>query len=138
MNQSPRECRVLCVDDHPDIRKSLAMVLDAEDDMQCVGCLASADHLVQEVERLSPDVVLLDATMRGKNPFDAIRELTAAHPKVKTIVFTGHADADVFRNAKNAGACECVSKGVDPSALLDVIRQACGLADLNAAPRAVL
>src|SRR5689334_10017359 len=67
--------RVLCVDDSPDLAEMLARCINAEFDMESVGCLHSADNLAGEVERSHADVVLLDMTMPGKDPVAALADL---------------------------------------------------------------
>src|SRR5258705_7049319 len=83
---------VLCVDDQPDVTATMRLVIDCDPKMRCVGCLASADHLVEEVRTLKPDVVLLDASMPGRSPFEAMSELATRFPDVKAIVFSGYDD----------------------------------------------
>ena len=123
---SPKKIRVLCVDDSRDITAMLKMVIDAEPDMVCVGCLASADNLIAEARRLSttpstpsptPLVIILDATMPGKNPLEAMRELAAAIPQVRTIIYSGHDDPGFVARAIDAGAWGCVSKREEPAAI---------------------
>ena len=48
--------RLLLVDDHPLMRKGLAMTLDAEPDFEVVGQAASAEEAIGQFERLEPDV----------------------------------------------------------------------------------
>ncbi|MEK6701793.1 MAG: response regulator transcription factor, partial [Planctomycetota bacterium] len=117
--------RVLCVDDNADITEVMRMVIDTEPTMRCVGCLASADHLVEKVRRMSPlpEVVLLDATMPGKSPLVAMSELAAAFPEIRTIIYSGHDDPGFMEQAREAGAWGCVSKNDDPSAILHAVRR---------------
>src|SRR5687767_2661687 len=87
--------RVLCVDDMADVTAVMRLVIEAEVEikMECVGCLSSADHLVDEVDRIGgADVVLLDATMPGQNPFEAMSALARKFPQTRTIIFSGHND----------------------------------------------
>ncbi len=46
--------RVLCVDDFPDSTATLRLNIKSDPTMRCVGCLASADHLLEEVRRQNP------------------------------------------------------------------------------------
>jgi DNA-binding NarL/FixJ family response regulator len=117
------EIRVLCVDDHADIRNVLRMVIDAQDDMTCVGCLSSANTLVDEARRLHADIVLLDVSMPGKDPFEAILELTAGTPEIRTVVFSGWDDIDKIERATNAGASGWVSKDADPDTIIQATRE---------------
>ncbi len=129
---SATKIRVLCVDDSRDITEVLKMVIDAEPDMECVGCLASADNLIAEARRMSttpsnssptPLVMILDASMPGKNPLQAMRELAAALPWVRTIIYSGHDDKAFTDLAFAAGARGCVSKCEDPIAITQAVRE---------------
>lgn len=127
--------RVLFVDDNRDLLTVLRMVINAETDMRCVGGLASADHLVAEVRRLcthpprpTPDaaaqlVVILDATMPGKDPLEAMSELAAAFPQVRTIIYSGHAGPVFIDRAINAGAWGYVSKRHEPAVIIRAVRE---------------
>ncbi len=126
--------RVLCVDDSSDMTEAMRMVIDAEPMMECVGCLACADDLVEQVRRLRPAtttpphaplpplVVLLDATMPGKSPLKAMSEMAAEFPEVRTIIYSGHDDAAFVDRAMNAGARGCVSKKDDPETIVRAVR----------------
>lgn len=117
--------RVLCVDDFPDSTATLRLNIESDPTMRCVGCLASADHLLDEVRRQNPppDVVLLDATMPCKNPLEALRELDAAFPQVRTIILSGHSDAAFIDRVLAAGAWGYVSKGDEPDTVLQAVRE---------------
>jgi DNA-binding NarL/FixJ family response regulator len=143
----PGRIDVLCVDDYPALTDVMRRLINAQPDMRCVGCLASADELANEVRRLcthplpgpaptenpttnptanpasNPVVVILDATMPGKNPFDAVRELAAAFPHVKTIMYSGHNDRGMVDRAIDAGAWGCAAKGMDPTQVLHAVRE---------------
>lgn len=117
--------RVLCVDDFPDSTTTMRLSIESDPTMRCVGCLASADHLLEWVRRhaLSPDVVLLDASMPGKNPLEALRELDAAFPHIRTIILSGHDDAAFIDRVFAAGAWGYVSKGDEPDTVLQAVRE---------------
>lgn len=121
---SKHPCRVLCVDDNPYILQSLTVLFEHEADLDCVGCLPSADRLVEEVVSRAPDVVLLDASMRGRNAFLAMTELAVALPQVKTIIYSAYDDDEFIRRASDAGAWACVSKNDPVDVLLRAVRQA--------------
>jgi DNA-binding NarL/FixJ family response regulator len=108
----------------------MRMVIDAEPGMQCVGCLASADKLHDEVRRLSvppqghaPLVILLDATMPGKSPFAAMTEVAAEFPDVRTIIYSGYDDPAFIERALEAGAWDCISKRDDPDAIVKAVKE---------------
>jgi len=130
LRTTPLPTRVLCVDDNRDMNQVMQMLIDAEPLMRCVGCLNSADRLVEEVRMLSkaaglqPLVILLDATMPGKDPLVAMAELRAEFPCVRTIIYSGYDDAEFLDRAAAAGAYCCVSKRDDPELVLGAVRKA--------------
>lgn len=127
--------RVLCVDDYPKLTEVLRRLINAQPDLRCVGCLESASDLIAEVRNLCtpPDgssvdattalVIILDATMPGKDPLEAVGELAAAFPQARTIFYSGHNDREFIDRALNAGAWGCVSKSDEPSVLLRAVRE---------------
>jgi DNA-binding NarL/FixJ family response regulator len=118
-----RPIRVLCVDDLPDVAAVMQLMLDAEPDMTCVGCLASADDLVSQARRLTPDILVLDASMPGKDPFKAMTELRQACPDVAAIVYSGRDDPDSVDLAAEAGAWGWVGKHEPPHELVRAVRE---------------
>jgi two-component system, NarL family, invasion response regulator UvrY len=125
--------RLLCVDDHSDVTATVArMACEAPNpEFECVGQLASADELVQEVERLksisrAPDVITLDVSMPGRDPLEALRELTAQCPDVKVVMYTVHETGPYVRDAVEAGAWGYVAKSGDPWEIVRALRMVVG------------
>lgn len=116
--------RVLCVDDNHDITHVLTMLINADPKMECVGSLDSADELAAVIADTNPDVVLLDAGMPGKDPFQALRELSKWGCHARIILFSGHNGDEFTQRALEAGAWGCICKDEDPEALLNLIRNA--------------
>ncbi len=115
--------RVVCVDDLPDVTAVLQLIIGAEAKMRCVGCLASANDLVAEVRRTHADVLLLDATMPGRNAFQAMSELARECPRTRTIIFSGYDDPAFVDRAVQAGAWGCVSKDATPQTIVRALRE---------------
>ncbi len=123
MDPRGRPIRVICVDDMPDVAAVIRLVLDAEPDIECVAVLDSADDLVGESTRLHPDVLIIDATMPGKDPFQAIAEMRDALPDAAAIMYSGHSDTQLVDRAVEAGAWGWVGKHESPEELIRAVRQ---------------
>jgi two-component system, NarL family, invasion response regulator UvrY len=114
----------MCVDDMADVATVIRLIIEAEVKMECVGCLPSADDLVDELRRVGgADVVLMDATMPGKDPFEAMSQLRDEFPKTRTIVYSGHSDQSFMDRSMDAGAWGCVSKNDPPQTIIEAVRQ---------------
>ena len=82
--------RVLIVDGNPDIRDGLRSILQAISDIDVVGEATDGSQAISEVERLSPQVVLMDAQMEGVDGIEATRRIKDLSPHVKIILLAAH------------------------------------------------
>lgn len=113
----------MCAEDSVDLAELYAELINSEADMACVGCLSSADDLVASCERLGADVAVVDLTMPGRRPLEAIAELMERMPAAKVIVVSGRDDPDVVDEAVRAGAWGFVSKHASVDAIVRAIRK---------------
>jgi DNA-binding NarL/FixJ family response regulator len=114
--------RVLLVDDHKLVRAGLQSLLESTDDLTVVGAASSGEHAVELVDRLTPDVVLMDLSMPGMGGIEATRRITARYPEVQVLVLTSFSDAERVRGALDAGAVGYLLKDSDPEDLLGGLR----------------
>lgn len=122
--ETPRDrITVLFVDDNPDVTAMFSLAASREKDLHCVGTLCEADGLVDAVRRLQPQVVILDLTMPGHDPYEALRDLHQEVPDARVIVFSGYDDDQTVDRAIEAGAWGFVSKHHDPKSVFNAIRQ---------------
>jgi DNA-binding NarL/FixJ family response regulator len=115
--------RILCVDDHADFAQLWSSILDGEPDMESVGTLPNADQLEEECRTRGTHAVLVDLTMPGRNPIEAIDSLRRSAPGIWIIAFSGYDDAAMVATAKAAGAHGLISKSLDPQGVIDRIRR---------------
>jgi len=93
--------RILVVDDDPEVRKLIRFLM--VDVAEVHECEDGADAL-SAYERLEPDWVLMDLSMRLVNGLPAVRQILAAHPEARVAVFTQY-DSPILRAAAaQAGA----------------------------------
>ncbi len=114
--------RVLVVDDHPIVRQGLVSVLGDEDDLEVVGEAGSGREAVARVQRLQPDVVLLDLEMPDLDGIDAIPQLLALRPGLGIVVFTAYDTDERVLGAVRAGARGYLLKGASAEEIARGIR----------------
>jgi DNA-binding NarL/FixJ family response regulator len=83
--------RVLLVDDESLVRRILKQILTSYPDMELVGEAATGYEAVDAVERLQPDIVVMDIRMPGLDGIAAAREIRVKHPHVKIIGLSEYA-----------------------------------------------
>jgi DNA-binding NarL/FixJ family response regulator len=90
--------RVICVDDHPLVRKGIALILSNEDDMSLVGEAGNGRDAVQLFRQLQPDVTLMDLRMPELDGINAAKQIRAQFPDAKIIALTSFdGDQEIYR-----------------------------------------
>ena len=122
--------RVLVADDHPAIVTAVSRLLAL--DSEVVGTVADGRLLLEEAQRLQPDVIVLDVNLPHLNGLDACRQITQVNPEIRIIVFSAMTDPAIPERSLAAGASAFVSKLADADDLLSTIKRLCD--DRNLAP----
>jgi DNA-binding NarL/FixJ family response regulator len=104
------------------VRQGLRSFLGLQDDMEVVGEAEDGAGAVAAVERLAPDVVVIDLVMPGVDGVEAIRRIHAARPETRVLVLTSYADDTKAVPAVRAGAAGYLLKDVQPAELAAAIR----------------
>lgn len=114
--------RVFLADDHPVVRQGLRAFLESRDGFEVVGEAGDTETAVAEVERLAPDVVLMDLVMPGAGGVAATRQIREVAPSTRVLILTSFASDDQVIPAVHAGAAGYVLKDIEPSGLEAAIR----------------
>jgi len=117
-----RPVRLLLVDDHPIVRAGLRMLFQSEPTLTIVGEVDSGEAAVAAVERLQPDVVIMDVAMPGMNGIEATRRIKAANPDTAVLALTMYEDEQYFFEMLNAGASGYIPKRAAPDDLVAAIK----------------
>jgi DNA-binding NarL/FixJ family response regulator len=90
--------RVLCVDDHPLIRKGIASILDNQSDIQLVGEAGNSREALAAFRSLRPDVTLMDLRMPGLDGVGTTKLIMSEDPGAKIIALTSYyGDQEIYR-----------------------------------------
>lgn len=116
--------RVMIVDDHPIVRQGLAAALEDEPDFEVVGSVSSAEEALRLVDRVRPEVVLLDLELPGMDGVAAIPPLLEANPGGEIVIFTAYATDERVIGAIRAGARGYVLKGAGAGEIAQAVRAA--------------
>ena len=119
-----RPISILLVDDQSLLREGLRTLLELQPDLQIVG--EAGDGIVAEtlVERLRPDVVLMDLRMPRRDGVEATRRIVERWPSVQVLVLTTFDEDELVFRSIEAGAAGYLLKDVGSDALADAIRAA--------------
>ena len=115
--------RVLIVDDHAMIRQGLRQLLSLENDIEVVGEAEDGEDCISQVQKLSPDVTLLDIHMPISNGIQALRKIKDMDKDIKVIILTFHEEKEYLFEAFNSGADGYVLKRAASDVLIHGIRR---------------
>jgi DNA-binding NarL/FixJ family response regulator len=117
-----KKIRILVADDHYVVRIGLVALVNTEADMEVVAEAADGLQVIELFEKLTPDLVLMDARMTGKTGIEATFEIRKRHPEARVLMLTAFdGDADI-RKAFEAGVQGYVLKSATGENLIPAIR----------------
>jgi len=118
----PGKVNVLVVDDHPMVRDGMRGMLSSDRAFEVVGEAANGADALAAVDKLHPDVVLMDIRMPDMDGLQATQQIKAAHPDVSVIMVTMYDDPDYLMEAISAGAAGYLLKDVSRFDLMQTVR----------------
>ena len=118
--------RVLLAEDHTIVREGLKALLTATEDLEVVGEVENGRDAVDAVERLKPDVVVMDLNMPKLNGVDATREIREKPDAPRVLILSMYDGEEYVRPAIRAGASGYLLKGSGLTDLVKAIREVAG------------
>lgn len=128
---------ILIADDHPMIGQALEMLLRGTS-YRLVGRARNGEETLDQVQRLKPDILLLDVNMPGKSGIDILRRIRRDDPRRRVILLTAGMDDAQLVAADKLEPDGIVLKTSDPALLLqslDAVRDGHGWVDPEVAMR---
>ena len=114
--------RVVLADDHLVVRAGLKALLATTRDIEVVGEAANGSEAVALVERLKPQVVVLDLDMPVMDGLTATREIVKATPETRVLILTMHTEDEHLVTLLEAGAAGYLVKNAADRELADAVR----------------
>jgi two-component system, NarL family, nitrate/nitrite response regulator NarL len=113
---------IVIADDHTIFREGLKMLLSGQPEFRVVGEAGDGNEVCKLVEKLTPDILLLDLLMPKANGIDVLRLLEESRSKVRTILLSGAVDGEDITKAFELGARGVVIKDSSTAMLFKSIR----------------
>jgi DNA-binding NarL/FixJ family response regulator len=118
-----QDITVAIVEDQPQTRDGLAILIDGTKGYRTVGKFASMEDAIAEIEKLHPDIALCDIELPGMSGIDGVRVLKNRLPALQILMLTVFADNDHVFEAICAGASGYLLKDTPPARLVESIRE---------------
>lgn len=114
--------RVLLAEDHTIVRKGLRSLIATEADIEVVGEAQDGREAIRKVERLRPDIVLMDISMPRLNGLEATRQIRRRFPDVRVLVLTMYTNEEYVSQLLAAGASGYLVKRSGVADLISALR----------------
>ena len=116
------EIRVLIADDHPIVRKGLRLSIEEDPGLTVIGEASDGETALAMIQKLKPDVAVLDIDMPKMDGLAVGRELAKQKLKTEIIFLTFHSDEDLFRAAIEIGGKGYILKDSASQEIVDGVR----------------
>jgi DNA-binding NarL/FixJ family response regulator len=114
---------VYLVDDHPLVREWLSTLLSEQPDLRVCGEAGNALEARAGIERLQPDVVIVDIALPASSGLELLKEIRQIAPRSIALMLSMHDELAYAERALRAGARGYVSKSNTPRKIITAIRQ---------------
>ncbi len=114
--------RILLVDDHSQVHRSLSVMHDTHSDLELVAHASNGEEAVRQCDEHQPDVVLMDVVMPTMNGIEATRIIHERYPQIKILVLSSFQDEDSVQEMMRAGAAGYVLKNSSLEEIVNSIR----------------
>ncbi len=115
--------KVLIADNHPIIRMGVKHVLDAASGFKVVDTAATTDELFEKLEKVTPNVVMLEMDIPEVNGIAALRKIKKEYPDVKVLMYSGQSEDVYALSTIRAGAFGYLSKASDIDYIISAVRK---------------
>ena len=99
-----KKLKIVLAEDHTILREGLRALLSADPNFEIVGEAQDGRDAVRCVEKMVPDLMLMDLSMPRMSGMDAIREIKKRYPEIKVIALTVHKTEEYLLTTLKAGA----------------------------------
>src|SRR5213080_3220722 len=116
-----RQIRVILADDHALVREGTRRLLEVESDVEVVAEAASGEEAVEAVQRLHPDIAIIDIAMPGIGGIQATREIKTSCPETAILILSAYDDEPYLLALLEAGAAGFLLKNVHGQELINAV-----------------
>ncbi|MEK6151825.1 response regulator transcription factor [Flavobacteriaceae bacterium 3-367] len=115
--------KVLIADNHPIVRMGIKHVLGSSSDFEVIDDVATTSELFEKLEKVSPDVVMLEMDIPEINGIATLRKIKQEYPNIKVLIYSGQSEDVYALSTIRAGAFGYLSKTADLDYIISAVKK---------------
>jgi two-component system, NarL family, response regulator LiaR len=114
--------KIICiVEDKPDLREGMSMMVQFTDGYELGGSYANAEEAMEKIPDIVPDAVLMDINLPGASGIVCVTSLKAMFPRMLFLMCTAYEDNDKIFDSLKAGASGYILKTEGPARIMEAL-----------------
>jgi len=118
----PKKKTVFIVDDHPLLRKGLALLINREPDLAVCGEAEEAQRAMKAITASKPDIMIVDISLSGPDGLDLLKNIRTIHPDLPVLILSMHDESIYAERALRARANGYIMKQEATEKVLTAVR----------------
>ncbi len=114
---------IMIVDDHPIMRAGIAQLINQQNDLKVSSEVSSAREALKELNKKTPDLAIIDLSLKEISGIDLIKEIKKRHKDLPTLVLSMHSETIYAERVLRAGAKGYIMKHEPAEKLIKAIRK---------------
>ncbi|MCG2460537.1 response regulator transcription factor [Flavobacteriaceae bacterium F89] len=115
--------KVLIADNHPIVRMGIDRVLSSASGFEVVDTARTTTELFKKLEKVTPDVIILEMDIPEINGIAALRKLKQEYPDIKVLIYSGQSEDVYALSTIRAGAFGYLSKAADLDYIISAVKK---------------
>ncbi len=115
--------KVVIADNHPIIRMGVTKVLEDANGFEVIEAVATTSELFEKLEKVSPDVILLEMDIPEINGIATLRKIKKEYPEIKVLMYSGQSEDVYALSTIRAGAFGYLSKASEIDYIISAVRK---------------
>ncbi|MEO9891585.1 response regulator transcription factor [Aurantibacter sp.] len=115
--------KILIADNHPIVRMGVRSVLESANGFEVVGDVSTTGELFEQLEKLTPDVVMLEMDIPEINGIAALRKIKKSFPDIKVLMYSGQSEDVYALSSIRAGAFGYLAKTSEVDYIVSAVRK---------------
>ncbi len=115
--------KIVIIEDDKKLRETYVQIIREVSNFSCVGAFSDCESAIESLQKLLPDVILMDIGLPGMTGIDGAKIIKSMHPSIEILMLTIYEDEDKIFQSICAGASGYILKNSHPAEIIRAIKE---------------